>query len=85
MADGPEISSWIGKDFITAPSLDCRHAPSAYLLAQQGHSYKPLFRSSLSGRLLHLLDAGADNDQRAPTSRYAAAVGEKRIGTIPLL
>jgi hypothetical protein len=85
MADGPEISSWIGQDFITALSLDCRHAPPAYLLAQQGHSYKPLFRSSLSGRLLHLLDVGADDDQRAPRSQYAGAVSEKRIGTVPLI
>jgi hypothetical protein len=26
MAEGPEISSWIGQDFITALSLDCHHA-----------------------------------------------------------
>jgi hypothetical protein len=36
MADGPEISSWIGLDFITALLVDCRHAPSTYSLAQKG-------------------------------------------------
>jgi hypothetical protein len=42
MAGGLKISSWIGQDFITTLFLDCRHAPSTYSFAQQGHSYSPL-------------------------------------------